>query len=104
APPLTTTALYTLSLHDALPIFGAGILLVKRPGAGVVEDAHDTLHRHHGVVQRCGEVDNEGVLARRHVEVRRLQVETGESSKRLRSEEHTSELQSRENLVCRLLL
>src|SRR5690606_39522800 len=27
-----------------------------------------------------------------------------ESDKRLRSEEHTSELQSRENLVCRLLL
>src|SRR5690606_39465877 len=30
--------------------------------------------------------------------------ETAEYGKRLRSEEHTSELQSRENLVCRLLL
>src|SRR6266511_4692096 len=29
---------------------------------------------------------------------------TGHSQRRCRSEEHTSELQSRENLVCRLLL
>src|SRR5690606_41978853 len=29
---------------------------------------------------------------------------SGDSSTRIRSEEHTSELQSRENLVCRLLL
>src|SRR5690606_41669611 len=31
-------------------------------------------------------------------------METGLEMSRLRSEEHTSELQSRENLVCRLLL
>src|SRR6266511_5941862 len=33
-----------------------------------------------------------------------LVVEVHEQVARLRSEEHTSELQSRENLVCRLLL
>src|SRR5690606_41906602 len=35
---------------------------------------------------------------------RRRRHAEGESIARLRSEEHTSELQSRENLVCRLLL
>src|SRR5207302_9478103 len=69
-----TTEIYTLSLHDALPIL---------PVRGL-----DDLHR--AVVL---------ALAGRH-EDRNLQlgVRVG------RSEEHTSELQSRENLVCRLLL
>src|SRR5436309_11671766 len=63
-----TTEIYTLSLHDALPIF--------RLRAQAAED-----------------VDQHAVLIRKDFEdVRR------------RSEEHTSELQSRENLVCRLLL
>src|SRR5690606_39530105 len=35
---------------------------------------------------------------------RRGRAAPGQRSRRLRSEEHTSELQSRENLVCRLLL
>src|SRR5207302_2688721 len=39
-------------------------------------------------------------ISARQRAVRALEVETG----RARSEEHTSELQSRENLVCRLLL
>src|SRR6266571_9122038 len=55
-----TTEIYTLSLHDALPIFHA-----ERPG--------DPRQRRPG--------DQHG-----------------------RSEEHTSELQSHVNLVCRLLL
>src|SRR2546430_4180561 len=61
-----TTEIYTLSLHDALPIFAA---------RGKELDA-EGLH---------------GVLAR--------PLETFG-----RSEEHTSELQSQSNLVCRLLL
>src|SRR5579859_8304336 len=55
-----TTEIYTLSLHDALPIW---------PG----------WHRRHSNPTRC----------RRRVG---------------RSEEHTSELQSQSNIVCRLLL
>src|SRR2546430_11138501 len=57
-----TTEIYTLSLHDALPI------LIQTTGDRDV--------------QRCG-----WVAALEH-----------------RSEEHTSELQSQSNLVCRLLL
>src|SRR6267378_8667551 len=58
-----TTEIYTLSLHDALPIFSA---------------------------QVCHSAGSPSVMA--------LTMGPG------RSEEHTSELQSRRDLVCRLLL
>src|SRR3712207_8584861 len=69
-----TTEIYTLSLHDALPIF-------RLAHAGdVLEDrAVEQLH----VLRQVADVAAE-VLPR--------------------SEEHTSELQSRQYLVCRLLL
>src|ERR1019366_1345991 len=58
-----TTEIYTLSLHDALPIFGGE----RAEGAGGPGGGASSADRH-------------------------------------RSEEHTSELQSLTNLVCRLLL
>src|SRR6266850_8270387 len=65
-----TTEIYTLSLHDALPI-GQRVDLLR--------DRHDVLVvGQHDDVLRRGRLD--------------------------RSEEHTSELQSPCNLVCRLLL
>src|SRR5438067_3272815 len=66
-----TTEIYTLSLHDALPICPGA----RRAGTLGVD--------HDGRVRR----------GRRH-----------DSHARARSEEHTSELQSRFDLVCRLLL
>src|SRR5438132_7624573 len=79
-------AIYTLSLHDALPIFAPRVL---HRAAGVValcrrDVAHQLRPRWIGDVQ-----DERAV---------RL-VRAGE-----RSEEHTSELQSHSDLVCRLLL
>src|SRR3712207_7445593 len=71
-----TTEIYTLSLHDALPI--SAVLPVPDAGAGL------------GVVAAGA-----GAAAVR----RRLHRRVGR-----RSEEHTSELQSRQYLVCRLLL
>src|SRR2546430_16802885 len=67
-----TTEIYTLSLHDALPIY---LLLANR----VVVSP---------MCQYCAEdgTPNDWHLVH------------------LRSEEHTSELQSQSNLVCRLLL
>src|SRR5256885_3840992 len=60
-----TTEIYTLSLHDALPILDVGVVCLQL-----------------------------GRVAERRFIARRL----------ARSEEHTSELQSPCNLVCRLLL
>src|SRR3712207_8930443 len=87
-----TTEIYTLSLHDALPIFvprhrDAGH---RDPGAGV-EVLGEHLPRVHAV---------DVVRAEDHDQVRALVVDQVEG----RSEEHTSELQSRQYLVCRLLL
>src|SRR5206468_9100483 len=71
-PP--TTEIYTLSLHDALPIYRASLVSqagrhCKYRGPGALIDSGRLWHR-------------------------------GDR----RSEEHTSELQSRSDLVCRLLL
>src|SRR6266700_6069492 len=64
-----TTEIYTLSLHDALPIYRL-LIVVASLMLGACSVGPDYV---------------------------RATVEA-------RSEEHTSELQSRENLVCRLLL
>src|SRR5690606_42124625 len=82
-------SLSTLSLHDALPIFAA----LDRIGA-------DGEHRPAHFPQRADvphtAVEDEPAEA----------LGLGPPAHELapRSEEHTSELQSRENLVCRLLL
>src|SRR2546430_10599979 len=64
-----TTEIYTLSLHDALPIFAQ-----RRPRG--LRDRRLAVADHRGHRERAED----------------------------RSEEHTSELQSQSNLVCRLLL
>src|SRR3712207_7685323 len=82
-----TTEIYTLSLHDALPIFSFG----NNPdcAASVVDFIRSALtvfeqrnRNSVAVLDRSGDGDFFVV----------------------RSEEHTSELQSRQYLVCRLLL
>src|SRR2546421_9145676 len=73
-----TTEIYTLSLHDALPIC---------PRRGV--------HRRARGLEGPARLRFPGRRARRQA-VRR--------NRSRRSEEHTSELQSRSDLVCRLLL
>src|SRR2546430_13903320 len=68
-----TTEIYTLSLHDALPISGGRLGIVNRPSMSVTA-------------------------------VRCALVPVFVTVTLARSEEHTSELQSQSNLVCRLLL
>src|SRR5436309_6371418 len=70
------TEIYTLSLHDALPISAPRLGDASSPWFKAFVDAVM------GLSSRL----------------------TGEDLDEQRSEEHTSELQSRENLVCRLLL
>src|SRR2546427_12996404 len=69
-----TTEIYTLSLHDALPIY---VELEGSSDGVVVDGNHAQFHA-------------------------RPALGTGRDFRR--SEEHTSELQSQSNLVCRLLL
>src|SRR3712207_8539141 len=71
-----TTEIYPLSLHDALPIYD-DLILALYPAASLSKDAKIT-----ATGTRLGAV----------------------SIGHVRSEEHTSELQSRQYLVCRLLL
>src|SRR3712207_8239199 len=89
-----TTEIYTLSLHDALPICGEDLVAAYLEGLrdGLLHAARDL----DGVViaGQLFQEDDELVAAEpRH------RVAGPE-----RSEEHTSELQSRQYLVCRLLL
>src|SRR3712207_6851058 len=82
-----TTEIYALSLHDALPIFDlsqyAGSEIVLR-FAHVTDDASN----------RPGMVIDD---------LRIPEIQYSDNADN-RSEEHTSELQSRQYLVCRLLL
>src|SRR2546430_11256180 len=70
-----TPEIYTLTLHDALPISGDSATATRRTGASAAS---------HAVAGVRG-----GLRVRDSL---------------VRSEEHTSELQSQSNLVCRLLL
>src|SRR2546427_11715189 len=71
-----TTEIYTLSLHDALPIFETLVAEAAEWPPGV-----------------------DGLVFLPY-----LAGEVGQKHETVRSEEHTSELQSQSNLVCRLLL
>src|SRR5688500_19737393 len=80
------TTLYTPTLHDALPIYAAR----------TVEGDEDDLHGQAAL----------GANPDAHAEPCRAGAvrEAHAPHERVRSEEHTSELQSPSNLVCRLLL
>src|SRR5262249_60566341 len=77
----------------------------ERPHESHVVDALGRLGQHHRfacaipiTVQRIG-IDNHGVSDSRVC----IEGKAGDAANRARSEEHTSELQSLTNLVCRLL-
>src|SRR5260370_41989329 len=87
-----TTEIYTLSLHDALPIWILFRVRGRDPprsfdNFGVCQQ-----------IQGLPDVQHQDIVVRSQQIVERLR------NYRRRSEEHTSELQSHLNLVCRLLL
>src|SRR2546430_864461 len=73
-----TTEIYTLSLHDALPISSGTRLRTGRSFAEAQDELSDSIAS--------------------------INLSTVRDRVGKRSEEHTSELQSQSNLVCRLLL
>src|SRR3712207_7008506 len=87
-----TTEIYTLSLHDALPISDSGACRI----------ASGPLLRSSGRSPPRVRLRHANGC-RRPASARRLQQVNIEELP-YRSEEHTSELQSRQYLVCRLLL
>src|SRR5258706_11259572 len=89
-----TTEIYTLSLHDALPI---SLCRAGAPGDGQHEKAGGGVRLEHGLPAEDHRV------AARSARCRGESVDLG-GRRIIRSEEHTSELQSLTNLVCRLLL
>src|SRR5205807_10316400 len=84
--PTPPTYIYTLSLHDALPIY------LIRPVAGGNEGDPPRPARPRFSAHACNREPDGG------------RKEEESPSAHARSEEHTSELQSSCNLVCRLLL
>src|SRR5438046_6083073 len=88
-----STTYYPLSLHDALPIFVTA-------SADKTARVWDRASRKEIAVLR-GHLDN--VISATFSRDGRLII-TASEDKTARSEEHTSELQSLTNLVCRLLL
>src|SRR5205085_8510080 len=96
-----TPTISTLSLHDALPIYDRADDRSDQRAAAA--DRHPD-HRFDGI-GRCelAWIDDADL---RHIERARYARHAGryDKDKQLRSEEHTSELQSQSNLVCRLLL
>src|SRR5437868_12147250 len=92
---MSSSEFSTLSLHDALPISGKApeIGLLDRMLGVAIDDA---------AVMRPHDIDLVRHQLDRHP--RRPPDEIGRSDVEARSEEHTSELQSRFDLVCRLLL
>src|SRR5690606_42064700 len=91
---------YTHSLHDALQIFclkqgfvdpGVMPAMFGDMASGQAQQAHG--------IGKASQIR----LIIGHSSMIELACE-GEADSRIRSEEHTSELQSREKLVCRLLL
>src|SRR5207248_11787843 len=96
-----TPHIYTLSLHDALPIFSPGDLVLGlvveddvRLDAPVLEVPPAL-----GLPPRVF-----GLRADAAVDERLVGADPDDAAPRARSEEHTSELQSPYDLVCRLLL
>src|SRR3712207_7674307 len=77
-----TTEIYTLSLHDALPISRGAFSAARRIGSDAERES----------------------VSRSSTSSWNAATRSSGAVPAIRSEEHTSELQSRQYLVCRLLL
>src|SRR5207253_11242627 len=92
-----------LSLHDALPIFGAHVPVLQRIARALAQ--LDVLACFASLSSRrdyCRPEFAEDILI--EIDAGRHPVVEAQVEPFIRSEEHTSELQSRGHLVCRLLL
>src|SRR5690606_40154503 len=96
APPVS----YIRSLHDALPISARDRAREPPRDLRTNDVAHDPTADRVAVANLADRLGRLGGP----LDDRRAQLRWRGRGRGRRSEEHTSELQSRENLVCRLLL
>src|SRR2546427_118947 len=98
APP----EIYPLPLHDALPIFAGAKLRVVPPAEGkrLAGDGNADVYADHSGACTVDHVPGHTAALCKHGGC----ISVGRAVFDSRSEEHTSELQSQSNLVCRLLL
>src|SRR5205807_9818477 len=94
------TATSSLSLHDALPISGGPVLFVHDKSGADTNNALSAFTNGSGAAIEAQSQKGVAIFASCSGATVALEVLSGSS----RSEEHTSELQSPCNLVCRLLL
>src|SRR5437870_6839414 len=97
-----TTKIYTLSLHDALPILSLNRTANEMPTAG--EKLKDALQRNASIFGIELNDQMRSRLAAYYEILLKWNDRLHLVAPCSRSEEHTSELQSRGHLVCRLLL
>src|SRR5690606_41730649 len=98
-----TTQIYTLSLHDALPI--SLIFMKSRKTLGIYSCQTSLTNHLYTDYSYLRSKHPFGSIAPRYYFFPSDETDTfADNEPEKRSEEHTSELQSRENLVCRLLL
>src|SRR5207249_8766370 len=98
-----TPLIYTLSLHDALPIYKTAPMVTSNRLVIHANQVKDTINRNiYGQFsEHLGRCIYEGVWVGEGSPIPNTR---GIRNDVVRSEEHTSELQSRFDLVCRLLL
>src|SRR5206468_10809718 len=95
---LFLTLIFTLSLHDALPIYSYGLSRFPKQQVEITY-----LSRQESIY--IGSFQKSWFSRRKKISYRRRTLRRSCNFRNAyRSEEHTSELQSRSDLVCRLLL
>src|SRR5690606_39573671 len=100
--PRAHLAIFTLSLHDALPIYSALHQIKRRRARGAPLNATECRI---GAAKLPLRALLQSMFRQERVRLHAFAADQAiQLHARQRSEEHTSELQSRENLVCRLLL
>src|SRR5699024_12234769 len=94
-----TSEIYTLSLHDALPIYISGMQQQLAELKAFTSELSG--QSSHFAQQTNSQID--GLISQLN-QIQTAVSASANGASQIRSEEHTSELQSRFDLVCRLLL
>src|SRR5690606_41711544 len=95
---------FALPLPDALPIFGRPSAARLRPPPDAQRPVENSTAMTNFLEPFAAFCDKQKRGGSSHVPLPNAPAPCSLRRLRLRSQEHTSELQSRENLVCRLLL